>query len=136
MTEAGRHTDGSRTYTASVTGPDGKVYTTDPSDAKIETIPATHRVRKSKKDKDDKFLNIDVETDTLNVKISGDGVSEDAPALVASYDEDGRFVKLVPVEAPTKDPIEMPEEASTVKVLWIDEKFAPKSESEEIVREE
>ncbi len=43
---------------------------------------------------------------------------------------------LVPLTAPTKDPIEMPEEASTVKILWIDEEFAPKSESEEIVREE
>ena len=136
VTEAGRHTDGSRTYTASVTGPDGKVYTTDPSDAKTETIPATHRVRKSKKDKSGSTLQIDVETDTLNVKVSGDGVTADTPALVASYDEDGRFMGLAPVTAPTKDPIEMPEEASTVKVLWIDEKFAPKSESEEIVREE
>ena len=134
--KADKHTDGSVTYTASVTGPDGKVYTTDPSDAKTETIPATHRVRKSKKDKSGSTLQVDVETDTLNVTVSGDGVTADTPALVASYDEDGRFMGLAPVTAPSKDPVEVPDEAASVKILWVDEKFTPKSESEDIVREE
>ena len=66
--------------------------------------------------------------------MTGEGVTAKEPALVASYDEDGRFLKLVPLQAPSSDPVEIPDDASSVKIFWIDEQFAPKVEEEEIVR--
>ena len=128
--EAQRHADGSQDYTAKVTGPDGTEY-------KVETtqiLPATHKVHKDKKSKDNKSMTIDVETDTLKAAVSGE-VSAAAPALIASYDKDGRFLGLEVVTKAT-EAVEPAKGAESLKILWIDSSgYKPQSEAEEIVRE-
>ena len=129
--EAQRHADGSQDYTAKVTGPDGTEY-------KVETtqiLPATHKVHKDKKSKDNKSMTIDVETDTLKAAISGE-VSAAAPALIASYDKDGRFLGLEVVTKAT-EAVEPAKGAESLKILWIDSSgYKPQSEAEEIDRME
>ena len=110
-------------------GPDGKTY----EDTAVEVLKATHKVHKDKKSKDGKSMAIDVETDTLKAVVTG-GVSATAPALVASYDENGRFLGLVPVTAPVEEPIAPAGDAESVKIFWINENDAPKDDDLEIVR--
>ncbi len=66
--------------------------------------------------------------------IKGEDVTEAAPVLVAYYDENGRFLGLVPVTAPAEEPIEPAGDAESVKIFWINENDAPKDDDLEIVR--
>ena len=79
-------------------------------------------------------MTIDVETDTLKAAVSGE-VSAAAPALIASYDKDGRFLGLEVVTKAT-EAVEPAKGAESLKILWIDSSgYKPQSEAEEIVRE-
>ncbi|MCR4804500.1 MAG: hypothetical protein K5981_02505, partial [Clostridia bacterium] len=112
------------------TGPDGKTY----ENTETEILKATHRKR-TEKTSGSETLYIDAFTDTLEVAVTGD-VSAAAPALIASYDAEGRFLGLVVATEPADGPIEAPDGAVSVKVFWIDENEAPKSDDEEIERQD
>lgn len=71
------------------------------------------------------------ETENNDIKISG-SVSEDKPVLVASYDEEGRFLGLVKVSAPDAN-VKADENAYTVKCFWIDENGTPLSSDETLM---
>lgn len=59
---------------------------------------------------------------------------ETAPVLVASFDENGRFLGLAVVTQPSEEPVEAGEEVDSIKIFWIDKDDAPKGEGDEIVR--
>ena len=67
--------------------------------------------------------------------VTGAAITAEAPVLVASYDENGRFIGLVAVTTPAV-PVEPAEDAETIKIFWVDEALAPKAEDEEIHKDD
>ena len=126
----GRYTEGLRTHTAAVTFGD-TTYTMPESEARTEIIPATHRIRKNKT-AGDKTVSLDVKTDTLDVAIESEDIGND-PVLVASYDENGRFMGLVIVTEST-DTINPGDNADAITIFWVDGNAAPLAECEKIIR--
>ena len=104
-------------------------------DTVTETLKATHKVHEKKTAKDGAAVDLDVKTDTLEVTIAGEAVSGAAPVLVASYDEDGRFLGLEVVTEQTEKPLGSVDGAESVKIFWVNAKDdTPRCEDEEIKR--
>ena len=77
-------------------------------------------------DASDNRVEIAIPKDSNVITVSG-AVSASAPVLIASYGEDGSFLGLSTVTAPSEK-AGAEEGAQTVKVLWIDAAgFAPKT---------
>ena len=94
-----------------------------------KTLPATHREKRTLTRKDSAKVEIEVATDSGKVSVEGD-MSVEAPVLVASYDEDGRFVGIVFVPAAiTVDP---GTGTRNIQVFWIDEEARPLSEAADV----
>ena len=72
-------------------------------------------------------IDVTFNTETKKIEIEG-SVSASVPVLIASYDENGRFigVQIVTSEAAG---LEAADGAEDVKVMWVDESFVPESES-------
>ena len=127
---AKKYEDVKKPYTATVTGPDGNVY----ENTATEIIKATHNVHKEKKSTEGKSITVDVQTDNLKAKVKGD-VSITTPAIIASYDKNGRFLGLDVIIKET-EVVEPAKDAEAIKILWVDsEGYKPQSEAEEIVKE-
>ena len=123
--------DVEKPYTATVTGPDGEFY----ENTVTEILKATHKVHKHKSSDDGKSFDADVRIDSLTVEITGDGITEAAPLLVASYDKDGRFLGLAVVKKAAESPVEIAEDAESVKIFWVNAADdTPRCEDEEIDR--
>ncbi|MBR6350787.1 MAG: Ig domain-containing protein [Firmicutes bacterium] len=83
------------------------------------------RTMKSAKSPSEK-VSITVHTDTGQVKVGG-SASADAPVMVASYDEDGRFMGVTFVKGAFTVNTEIG--AADVCVMWVDDQSAPLSEA-------
>ena len=130
---AQKYEDVRKEYAAQVTGPDGEIY----ENTATEVLKATHRVRKHKTADNGSSIDIDVKTDTLDATVSGETISSETPVLVASYDENGRFMGLVYVKRENDAAVEVSDEANSIKIFWVNmEDASPKTDAEEIVREE
>ena len=129
---ARKHTDVEKPYTATVTGPDKEPY----EDTITVTLKATHKVHEKKAAKDGSSVELDVKTDTLEITVAGEAVSGAAPVLVASYDEDGRFLGLEALTGQTEKPVEPIDGAESVKIFWVNVKDdTPRCDAEEIERQ-
>ena len=100
-------------------------------------LEATRKYHSEKKSDSGETVKIDVKTDTLEVTISSpdpEAISEAAPVLVASYDDDGRFLGLAVGAQASAEPVKAEKDAESIKIFWIDRTYAPKMEDEEILR--
>ncbi len=118
-------------YTAAVTGPDGQSY----QDTVYETLEPLKVHSASKHAAGGKTVAVEVHTDTLEAIITGDGVSESEPILIASFSENGQFNDLTFVIKPSTEPIEAADGADMLEILWIDDHGRPKDEDEEIEKD-
>ena len=97
------------------------------SDTKTIVLPMTgKRTRTLSRKKDSKTVSVEVNLDTDVVKVEG-AASVEAPILVASYDENGRFIGVEFVMAGIAE-VETDGDAKTVEILWIDEAARPETE--------
>ncbi len=129
---AEKYEDVEKPYTATVTF-EGTAY----ESTAVRILKATHRHRKEKTSRSGKTISIDVKTDTLEVTVSStdsEAISEDAPVLIATYDDDGRFLGLAVSAQSMTDPYQADDAAENVKIFWIDGSFAPQTENETVPR--
>ena len=131
--KAKKHDDVKKPYTAAILGPDGREY----MDTAEEVLKATHRIRKTKKAKDGKTVDLDVKTDVLEYSVNGLDISGKIPVLVPSYDKEGRFLGVDVLTRAAEPPAAADENAHSIKILWIDgDSFAPRTDAEEVERKE
>lgn len=93
--------------------------------------PVENMVTKTLRDSSGKTVKADVSLDWGTVDASGN-ISADAPVLVASYDENGRFLGVSVLTSPAKTSTENGSE--TAKLIWLDGKaFTPRTGAEEVL---
>ena len=74
-----------------------------------------------------KTVAVETELDTGKVTV-GEGVSAEAPVLVAQYDENGRFIGAEFVRVELIE-VEAADGTKSIEILWIDSQAGPESEA-------
>ena len=93
-------------------------------------LPATHKEHRTlNHSSDSKKVEVEVATDSGKVNIEG-SASPEAPVLVASFDENGRFAGVEFVSSETA--VDAASGAAKIRIFWIDNEARPLAEAAEV----